>query len=158
MTRIGRFVVPGFPYHLAQRGNRLPAGLLRAFRLLSLSRSACRTRSQGVSRSVGLLPEAEPVRLVPRTRSCSTRSRRLDGIRHRAPALPFSSGELAGAGMGSTVRKPARPCNARHRIEVLSSGNRKWITSGNRDRVSPCRFGQSKLTVEEDRWFVFDLR
>ena len=29
--------------------------------------------------------------LVPPTRLCSTRIRRLDGIRHRAPALPLGS-------------------------------------------------------------------
>ena len=59
MARIARFVVPGLPHHVTQRGNRRER-YLRGRRLRALSRSPGEPVPASAGRLLGLLPDAEP--------------------------------------------------------------------------------------------------
>jgi len=59
MARIGRIIIPGFPHHVTQRGNRCQQVFFRAFRLRALSRPVDRALPQGLGRGVGVLPHAQ---------------------------------------------------------------------------------------------------
>jgi putative transposase len=74
MSRLARFVAPGFPHHVTQRGNRRAPVFFEDRRLCAVPRSAGRALPQGIGRLLGLLPDAEPRAPDPRTgdggRSC----------------------------------------------------------------------------------------
>ena len=68
MSRIARVVVPGFPHHVTQRGNR-GAGIFQRCGLRGLPRPHRRRRQEGGNRSLGLVPDAQSCSHRRRTRA-----------------------------------------------------------------------------------------